>query len=276
MTGFKPKGLIEKLRQIFEEEHKVEVAVLFGSFVRQEEVGLSDVDIAFEGPVVEAELLMRLSEFLNIPTERIDLLPLGRLPTKVLARALSEGIILTCKRPDLFNAIASKAAIEHPEVMELYRLNRDYLLDPKGAIDEIRVLDLLFNIAQRARTLKALVEARRPEEFDGDPILDSALRWLVYEVVQSMIDVCAHVATSLRLAIAESYRDYVVTLVKAGEMQRELGLVLEDYAMLRNRLAHRYGFVGTKELVERSRKLVDVLVRDFESWAREMIKKHGR
>jgi|GEM_PF-6832752 len=274
--SFKADELKVKIRNIVENYLGLKLVVLFGSHVDGTESTLSDVDLLVEGEFSETKLLMDLAEALNTPVERIDLLRIEHLPIKVLARALSRGIIVLCREPKLLEKIVGEVALEYPEVMYSYRLNVEYSLDPDDRVDEIRLLDLLNNAVNRSKLLNRLLNEHSVEDFKKDEVLDSALRWLLYEIIQSMVDACTLLAASLKLGLAESYKDYIVALIKGGVMGEELGASLIELVSLRNRLAHRYRYIEIEELLHSVRRLVDEVLPTFRKWMYTTIEKYCR
>jgi len=274
--SFKADELKVKIRSIVEKYLGLKLVVLFGSHVDGTESTLSDVDLLVEGEFSEAKLLMDLAEALNMPVERIDLLRVEHTPIKVLARALSHGVIILCREPKLLEKIVGEVALEYPEVIYSYRLNIEYSLDPEDRVDEIRLLDLLNNAVNRSKLLDRLLNEHSLEDFKKDEVLDSALRWLLYEIIQSMVDACTLLAASLKLGLAESYKDYIVALIKGGVMSEELGASLIELVSLRNRLAHRYRYIGIEELLHNVRRLVDEVLPTFRKWIYNTIRKYGR
>jgi uncharacterized protein YutE (UPF0331/DUF86 family)/predicted nucleotidyltransferase len=274
--SFKADELKVKIRSIVEKYLGLKLVVLFGSHVDGTESTLSDVDLLVEGEFSEAKLLMDLAEALNMPVERIDLLRVEHTPIKVLARALSHGVIILCREPKLLEKIVGEVALEYPEVIYSYRLNIEYSLDPEDRVDEIRLLDLLNNAVNRSKLLDRLLNEHSLEDFKKDEVLDSALRWLLYEIIQSMVDACTLLAASLKLSLAESYKDYIVALIKGGVMSEELGASLIELVSLRNRPAHRYRYIGIEELLHNVRRLVDEVLPTFRKWIYNTIEKYGR
>jgi predicted nucleotidyltransferase len=130
--SFKADELKVKIRSIVEKYLGLKLVVLFGSHVDGTESTLSDVDLLVEGEFSEAKLLMDLAEALNMPVERIDLLRVEHTPIKVLARALSHGVIILCREPKLLEKIVGEVALEYSEVIYSYRLNIEHSLDPGG------------------------------------------------------------------------------------------------------------------------------------------------
>lgn len=193
-----------KVRSTLEKHLGLKLVVLFGSYVNGTANAISDIDLLVEGEFNEAKLLVDLAEALDIPVERIDLVRVKRLQIKVLARALSHGVVILCREPELLAGIVEKVAVKYPEVMDSYRLNVNYSLDPEDKVDEVRLLDLLNNAINRCKLLKKLLNEHGVEDFKKDEVLDSALRWPIYEVIQSMTDACAVLAANLKLGLAES------------------------------------------------------------------------
>lgn len=264
-----------KIRDALEKHPNLKLAVLFGSYTKGIVNAMSDVDLLIDGELSESKLLLDLAESLNMPVERIDLIRLKQAPTKVLARALTQGEVISCREPKLLAEVAERVALDYPEVMNLYKLNLGYSLDPKDEVDEVRLLDLLNNAVKKSKLLEGLLKEYGVENFKKDEVLDSALRWPIYEIIQSMIDACAVLATSLKLGLAESYKDYVIALIKGNVMSEELGTDLIEFISLRNRLAHRYLYVEVEELVESSRRLVGKTLPAFREWMYATIKKYS-
>ena len=267
--------LIAKVRSCLEKYSGLRLAMLFGSYLDGTANSMSDLDLLVEGEFSEAKLLMDLAETLNIPVERIDLVWGKHLPIKVLGRAISRGEVVLCRDPELLAGIIEKVALEYPEAMDSYRLNINYSLNPEDEVDEVRLLDLLSNAISRSKLLKRLLNEHSVEDFKKNEVLDSALRWPIYEIIQSMIDACAVLAANLKLGLAESYKDYVVALIKGNIMSEELGTGLIELISLRNRLAHRYRYVETEELINSASRLLDEILPAFREWIYAAVKRHN-
>jgi len=153
-------------------------------------------------------------------------------------------------------------------------LNIKYSLDPEDRVDEVRLFDLLNNAINRSKLLRRLLNEYSVEDFRKDEVLDSALRWLLYEIIQSMVDACTLLVASLKLGLAEPYKDYIVALIKGKVMSEELGASLIGLISLRNRLTHRYRYIEIEELLHSIKRLVDEILPAFRKWIYITIKKY--
>ena len=71
---------------------------------------------------------------------------------------------------------------------------------------------------------------------------------MVQDIIQVMIDICAHIVGAKRLGVVSAYREYVEKLVGCGLMEPTLGERIKATIILRNRLIHRYLTVKPEEL----------------------------
>ena len=262
--------LISELGRVLE-RFDVKLAILFGSHAHGEGGYLSDVDVLVDGSFSDSEVILEISRALNIPIEKVDLVRSNELPMKVLAKVLKEGLVILCRDVDHLNELIDRVVVNYIDAVESLHIDPKDLLNPNTGVDVARVIDLMNNILGKGKVLKELLSRYTLEDFERDFFLDPALRWLIYEIVQSMIDICAHAASRLRLATVEAYRDYIASLMDNRIMDRGLGLKLIEYISLGNRLAHRYRYVTTRELIESASKLGEELIPAFTNWVRKVL-----
>lgn len=68
----------------------------------------------------------------------------------------------------------------------------------------------------------------------------------------------------------------MVALIKGNVVKEELGTSLIELISLRNRLAHRYRYVETEELIDSAKRLVDEILPVFRGWMYATIERHRR
>ena len=111
--------------------------------------------------------------------------------------------------------------------------------------------------------IEEFISKHAPEDVRENRMLDAALRWLIYESVQTLIDSCNHVVASLKLGIAETYKDSMMILADHRLMEEVLTRTIIDFISLRNRLVHRYRYVTSEELYEKAKELTESLTPKF-------------
>ena len=264
---------VEKLRSVLGKYGGVRLAILFGSWARGEGSPLSDVDLAFIGEVNEALLIMEVARTLGVSVDRVDLVDASKAPLRVLKNVLANGVLIY-EDGETLKQLYSKVLNQYPEINIAQKMNLNYSLSLNDSVDETLLLDLANNLASKAKSIKEFTEKHTVNEVRSSVVLDSALRWLVYEAVQSTIDSCTHIVASLKLGVGETYKDSTIILVDMGIVDENLGRKIIEYITLRNRLAHRYRLVQADELYEKAVELVREMAPRVREWIYQVIRKY--
>jgi len=266
--------LVEALRKVLSGVSGVKLALLFGSFARDSPSPLSDLDFAVMGNIDEVELIMSVSRAVSLPVERIDIVRIESAPLKVLKNILRDGILIHGDEA-IYRQLIFKVLTEYHELSLSQAFNSKFSLNPKGSVDAQILLDLVNNLVARSKDTEEFISEYTLEDIKRRRILDVALRWLIYESVQTMVDSCNHIVASLKLGVAETYRDSVIILTDQGLLDKGLARTIIEFISLRNRLAHRYRYVTSEELYERAKGLTESLIPKFREWIYKVIREHG-
>lgn len=100
---------------ILADRYGVELALLFGSVARGRAGPLSDVDIAVKMRDVDKlpDLIVDLAELMEIPEERLDVVPITQeLPSELRYRIFAEGVLLYAASRELYVEEAVRAFSE--------------------------------------------------------------------------------------------------------------------------------------------------------------------
>ena len=266
------QDLVARLRQALDSNDNVLLAYLFGSRAKGGSGPLSDYDVAVllrdDSPSSLAEVLFSVSSALKVSEDKVDILDLARSPLSLKARVISEGVKIIDRGYE--DELRLEVNVNYPELAYYTdRLLKAWLRNPRG-LDLRVVKDGLDYLSELHDYLEVFLRERSVEAVSSSFEAWHALKSLVQDSVQAMIDVCAHVFSSKNLGVAESYRDYVEKLAERGYMDEELARELKLAIALRNRLIHRYLAVEPGELWSFASKLATTVIPRFREWAFEV------
>ncbi|MET1160356.1 MAG: nucleotidyltransferase domain-containing protein [Thermoprotei archaeon] len=109
-TGEKEK-LVDKIRNILLREERIELVLIFGSFVENEY--FHDIDIAVYGPSLDLDYILRLGGLLELETGYpIDLIPLDQITPRFRHYVLVYGKIVLEKKSGVYEALLSQTLDE--------------------------------------------------------------------------------------------------------------------------------------------------------------------
>ncbi|MEM3109450.1 MAG: HepT-like ribonuclease domain-containing protein [Candidatus Bathyarchaeia archaeon] len=238
------------VKHALEEDENILLAYLFGSRARGGASPISDYDLAVllrdNSLSAFAKVLFAASKALKVSEDKLDILDLTRAPLHLKAKVLAEGIKVVDR--GYGDALLLEVNVKYPEVAQQTNiLLKNWLEDPNG-LDLKVIKDRLDHLSQLSDNIGAFLERHRPGDLLKEFEAWYALKGMVQDSIQAIIDVCAHVFTSKNLGVAESYRQYVEKLAEHGHMDGELAEGLKLAIALRNRLIHRYLIVESREL----------------------------
>ncbi len=268
------KEVIAKLKESFKDEENVLLAYLFGSRAKSKGSFVSDYDIAVllrrRGLRELGEVVFMSSKALGVNEDLIDVLDLAEAPLHLKAKVLTEGIKLIDRGYE--KALKLEVNIKYPEIApQMKGLLRHWAENPYE-VDLKLVKDRLDYLLHTSSHIKSFLERHERNALLEDFEAWHALKSMVQDSIQYMIDVCAHVFSSKDLGIASSYREYVEKLAGRGYMDAVLAEDLKVAIMIRNRLIHRYLMVKLEELWDFAFKLTSELVQRFKKWALDVVK----
>lgn len=262
------RDVLERLREALRGNDNVLLAYLFGSRVSGKASPISDYDVAVllrdNSLKAFAEILSSLSKALGVCEDKVDILDLSRAPLHLKAKVLSEGISLIDRGYNY--SLRLELSTKYPEVAyQTEILLRRWLANPEGL--DLRVIkERVDYLTQLNNNLKSFFERHKPEDISADFEAWFALKGLVQDLIQVIIDVCAHIFSSKNLGVAESYRDYIDKLSENSYISDELAGKLKLAIAVRNRLIHRYLIVEPMELWDFAAKLSSEVIPKFKDW----------
>ncbi|MDW8061817.1 MAG: DUF86 domain-containing protein [Nitrososphaerota archaeon] len=262
------KDVLERLKEALREDDNVLLAYLFGSRARGEASPISDYDVAVllkdSGLQAFAEVLSSISKTLGVCEDKIDILDLARAPLHLKAKVLSEGILIIDRGYD--DTLRLEVNTRYPEVAYQTRvLLRKWLDNPVGL--DLRVIkERIDYLTQLNDNIKSFFGKHKPGDVSTDFEAWFALKGIVQDSIQAIIDICAHIFSSKNLGVAESYRDYVEKLSEHGYISGELAKELKLAIAMRNRLIHRYLAVEPIELWDFAVRLSIEIIPRFRDW----------
>lgn len=268
------REIVVKLKQALDSNENVLLAYLFGSWARGEGGPLSDYDVAVllrdSSPLSLAEVLFSVSSALRVSEDKVDVLDLAKSPLSLKARVLAEGVKVVDRGYE--DELRLEVNTKYPELAYYTdRLLRSWVRNPYGL--DLRVIkDGLDYLSELRGYLEVFLRERSLEAVSSSFEAWHALKSLVQDSVQAMIDICAHVFSSKGFGVAESYRDYVEKLAERGCINTELATELKLAIALRNRLVHRYLAVKPAELWSFASKLATTVIPRFREWALQVAK----
>jgi len=265
--------LIDRLKDALEKEENVLLAYLFGSRATGKASQISDFDLAVllkdSSLAGIGRVLFSASKALGVNEDAVDILDLSKAPLRLKVKVLKEGVKLVDRGYE--EAIIQEVNKNFPEIaLEIRKELRWWVSNPRG-IDVELIKEFLDYLAQVHGHLESFLGKRKVEELSSNAEAWYALKSMVQDIVQVMIDICAYIVSAKQLGIVSAYREYVEKLVGYGLMKLALGERIKTTIILRNRLIHRYLTVKSEELWSWAMKLSSEIVPEFKEWVFQVI-----
>lgn len=105
------------------------------------------------------------------------------------------------------------------------------------------------------------------EKFLSDTKSKLALRYLIIEAVEAIVDICQHILAKVKGIPCEGYVDCIIKAGKAGIISKLLSENLRRLADLRNIIVHRYWILDDQKIYDQalnSRKDLSEFVEQIE------------
>lgn len=255
-------------------DENVLLAYLFGSRTRGVSSTISDYDVAvllgnndLKGI---GDVLFAVTKALKVREDFVDILNLKRAPLNLKARVLREGVKLVDRGYE--DELVEEVNRTYPELsLEEAKTLSWWLKNPEG-IDVRIIKERLDHMTELTQHINILLKRLGPEDLDRNVEAWHALKSMVQDAAQAVIDVCAHISTAKGLGAVAAYREYVEKLVGSGLMESGLGEDTRLVIVLRNRLIHRYLAVTSEELWQAASKLTSTIIPRFREWALAVVK----
>jgi uncharacterized protein YutE (UPF0331/DUF86 family)/predicted nucleotidyltransferase len=227
--------------------HAVCLLVAFGSAVRDLRRPDSDLDLAvwMATATVTPQAPVRLEVALRplFPGERLDLVLLNRASPLLQFQVALHGAVLFEAAPGVFHAFQVLASKRHADVAHLRRLDRlcveRFLRRHPPMIDRELVNRKLSQIVEYLRALTPL-QALSYADYVQQPLSRYAAERLLQLIVDTAVDINAHLIVELNGTPPQDYYDSFVKAAQAGVLSVDFALRMAQSTGLRNRLVHQY------------------------------------
>jgi len=261
MRIFDKLFVIEAARRALMEDSNVLLGYVFGSYASDYITPLSDIDVAVLlkrfGLARIGDLWSRLAEAFGVSEDSVDLVDLSRVGITLRSRILRHGVKIVdrenCERRLLEEALAAYSDVR----LMTHGIIKEALNG--GSLDEAAIESKLGLLIGYVAVVERIVK-RGKREVSDDEVLRGALERYMQLSVESIMDVCKHFVSALRLGFPETYKGLVELLVSKGMLPNALGSDLKEYVALRNILVHRYSDVEFETLYAKAlglRELAD-------------------
>jgi uncharacterized protein YutE (UPF0331/DUF86 family)/predicted nucleotidyltransferase len=227
--------------------HAVCLLVAFGSAVRDLRRPDSDLDLAVwtTTATVTPQVPVRLEVALRplFPGEHLDLVLLNRAPPLLQFQVARHGAVLFEAAPGVFHAFQVLASKRHADVAPLRRLERlcveRFLRRQPSMIDRELVNRKLSQMVEYLTALTPL-QTLSYVDYVQQPLSRYAAERLLQLIVDTAVDINAHLIVELSGTPPQDYYDSFVKAVQAGVLSVAFALRLAQSTGLRNRLVHQY------------------------------------
>jgi uncharacterized protein YutE (UPF0331/DUF86 family)/predicted nucleotidyltransferase len=225
----------------------IRLLVAFGSTVREMRHPDSDLDLALwaEAPNPSLAQLASIDAELRhlFAGEQVDLVLLPTASPLLQYQVAKHGEPLFEARPGLFRAFQALAAKRYADTAHLRVFDRvcvDRFLRRQAAmVDRDLVHRKLSLLTQYLGELEAL-RSLSYEDYLRQPLPRFAAERLLQLVVDTAVDINAHLAVELLNAPPQDYHDSFTKAAQVGALPAEFALMIAKSAGLRNRLVHQY------------------------------------
>jgi uncharacterized protein YutE (UPF0331/DUF86 family)/predicted nucleotidyltransferase len=226
---------------------EVRLLVAFGSVVRGLRRPDSDLDLAvwMEDANIAPQELVQLEVTLRplFPGECLDLTVLNRAAPLVQLQVAQYGLPLFEAIPGAFHAFQALASKRYADAAHLRALNRlcvdRFLRRQATMIDHALVNRKLSQMVEYLTALTPL-RALSYEDYLRQPLSRYATERLLQLIVDTAVDINAHLTVELTGTPPQDYYDSFVKAAQAGVLPVAFALAIASSTGLRNRLVHQY------------------------------------
>ena len=221
--------------------------VAFGSAVRELRGLDSDLDLAVWMTTANSapQALVKLEVALRplFPGECLDLVLLNRASPLLQLQVARHGAVLFEATPGVFHAFQVLASKRHADVAHLRSLDRlcveRFLRRQPTMIDRELVNRKLSQIVEYLTALTPL-QGMSYADYMQQPLPRYAAERLVQLLVDTAVDINAHLIVELTGAPPQDYYDSFIKAAQAGVLSVAFALNIAHSTGLRNRLVHQY------------------------------------
>lgn len=272
------QNVCKRLKAYFEKREDVVMAFLFGSRAKNRVGPLSDWDVAVylktdSGRVEWEERNKEYPEMNKIwgdvmdilKTDNVDLIILNQAPSSIANTAISgKPLIVKDRKLYLeFMLIVSREAEDYRQFVDEYAkvFWRSASLAPP---DRERLKKSLSFLGQQMLLYKDFTGLSLKEYEEDHHKRNDVERW-IENIMNASIDIAKLVLGSQKKPIPSTYRDALRNAAWALGFSEDFGLKLEQWAKLRNILAHEYLDIRWKQINEFIHKSEDMFQKFIES-----------
>ena len=221
--------------------------VAFGSAVRELRGPDSDLDLAAWMTTANSapQALVKLEVALRplFPGECLDLVLLNRASPLLQLQVARHGAVLFEATPGVFHAFQVLASKRHADVAHLRSLDRlcveRFLRRQPTMIDRELVNRKLSQIVEYLTALTPL-QGMSYADYMQQPLPRYAAERLVQLLVDTAVDINAHLIVELTGAPPQDYYDSFIKAAQAGVLSAAFALSIAQSTGLRHRLVHQY------------------------------------
>lgn len=260
-------------REALEEDENVLLAYLFGSYARDANQPISDIDIAVllkdNRLEKQAEVLCRIAKAFHVAEDKIDIVDLSRADAHLKYNILREGVKLVDRgfEGELINEIVER----YPEIRESLNMAlKEWLkVDPK--IDQAIVSRRLDEVLNNAAIIRERYAHKSVEWILSDSERTLALERAMERIIESMVDICRHIVSAKSLGLIETQAEYPLRLAQHQLMPEGLAQKVSELSRIRNILAHRYLEIDYAILIARAQETAEQIVPYFADWIKKLL-----
>ncbi len=265
---FTLREVIEKIKDVVKDLDGLAFLAIIGS-IASRGFSIHDVDLAvkvlegWDKLDVICKLVLRLSEALKVPEDRIDVIDLDKADLEIKARTLREGVVIVDR--GYLNELRREVESNYFEHRNYLKLSiREWIQgsDP-SSIDLTIIKRRLDFIKEEVEFLENNVFTRSFEEVISSPIFKRVLERSFQLIVEAMIDVCRHISSAKGWLREYTAREAIRQCGIHGVIGERLCEELLKMMVLRNIIVHRYLDIDYQELYGQTKRLI-ALAREFE------------
>jgi uncharacterized protein YutE (UPF0331/DUF86 family) len=121
------------------------------------------------------------------------------------------------------------------------------------------------------RYFKELESFNLNEKTIDDSKIFYASSMAMFGILSRMIDLAEEIILKREIGIPQTYRDYFFSLSKEGIIGQDMAKELAELCDIRNKIAHQYFDIGSKDLLKIKKKVY--IVRDFVNRVKKVLDK---
>jgi uncharacterized protein YutE (UPF0331/DUF86 family)/predicted nucleotidyltransferase len=221
--------------------------VAFGSAVRDLRRPDSDLDLAvwMATANVTPQALVGLEVALRplFPDECLDIVLLNRASPLLQFQVARHGSVLFEAAPGVFHAFQVLASKRHADIEHLRRLDRvcvDRFLRRQLPMIDYELVNRKLSQIVEYLTALAPLQGISYEDYLQQPLTRYAAERLLQLLVDTAIDINAHLIVGLTGAPPQDYYDSFIKAAQAGVLSVAFALSIAKSTGLRKRLVHQY------------------------------------